>query len=217
MSTHSSTTTLKLAGPSLSLWRKFTTSISLKRNSPSENIPVSPATFQDAPNISIPNPPPSVYHSAARASTSDVLYTIPSNAFDSFFGSIRDRSSFSSTRAPSPTSTLPPPYSPYGTSAAPDVYANQEPPTLARFFFLYGFIFFPFWILGILILVSPLRPTPDWEDGKTELEREQLLKLLRSTEKKWGYRCLSAFLVLAVAVIILAINIRYHTSHTKSQ
>lgn len=141
--THSSTTTLKSAGPLSSLWKTLTKSISLKRNNTFGNIPVSSA-FQNAPMTSIPNPPPSVYHSA-RASTSDAApYTIPSNAFDSFFGALPDHNSFLTTRAPSPTSTLqPPPYSPYAhnvlQSTVSDVYAAQEPPTLARFFFLYGF------------------------------------------------------------------------------
>ncbi|KAF8591915.1 hypothetical protein K439DRAFT_1274037, partial [Ramaria rubella] len=97
----------------------------------------------------------------------------------------------------------PPPYAPYGheiVKADSGVYAVREPPTLARMLFIYGFLFFPFWLAGIYILASPLLPTPDWESGKSEFEKAQLLLILRETEKKWARRCLYAMCTLTVTV-----------------
>lgn len=218
------------AGPSL-LWRFFRKSDPLETNdNSSENTLVSPIpALQNIPNpVPIPTPPPAV-HSIDRSSQ-----TIYNNAFDIFFGA---RPNQAAPRAPSPTSTvldLPPGYTPYDhqtlrTIETGSYTTDQEPPTLARFLFLYGFsesssieneswnfnhlyhlpVFFPFWILGLFVLLSPLRPTPDWEDGKTEYEREQLLVIIRNTEKKWGRRCLYAFSALSIIVILIAIIIRF--------
>jgi len=84
---------------------------------------------------------------------------------------------------------------------------NAEPVTLARFMFVYGFVFPPFWLMGIIILSSELRPTPDWEAGKTEGEKIRLLAEMRTAEVKWAKRCIYALLTLitVIATIILAV------------
>lgn len=70
-------------------------------------------------------------------------------------------------------------------------------------------MFFPFWLAGIYIFFSPLLPTTDWEAGKTEDEKKQLLRILRETEKKWARRCLLAMLGLILAVLLLVVIIKY--------
>ena len=121
----------------------------------------------------------------------------------------------------------PPPYMPSGHN----VIETREPPTLARMFFMYGFrefsyidiliflrrcwetfsplVFFPFWLVGISILFLPLSPTPDWESGKSEVERAKLLHIHRETEKKWARRCLMAMSGFSIIVIILAVIIKF--------
>jgi hypothetical protein len=64
-------------------------------------------------------------------------------------------------------------------------------------------VFPPFWLIGSLILFSRLRPTPEWEMGKTDEEKKFILDRMRSTEVKWAKRCLVAFVVLIVITIPL--------------
>jgi hypothetical protein len=68
-------------------------------------------------------------------------------------------------------------------------------------------VFPPFWILGMIILVSPLRPTPEWEMGKTQEERIMLLDRIRTAEVKWARRCLWATLALfaLISSVILTV------------
>lgn len=70
-------------------------------------------------------------------------------------------------------------------------------------------VFFPFWLVGISILFVPLLPTEDWEGGEDEEKKAMLLRIHRDTEKKWACRCLVAMSCLSVAVILLAIIIKY--------
>jgi len=75
------------------------------------------------------------------------------------------------------------------------------------YLFKFGFLFPLFWLAGIFILVSPLQAPENWEPTKTEAEREELIQLMRRTEKKWATRCFAAFslfLVIAIAVAIIA-------------
>jgi len=97
--------------------------------------------------------------------------------------------------------------------------------TLARFMFVYGFsayfipfhslniklnyssvsVFPPFWIMGIVIRCSELRPTPDWEAGKSEDEKVRLLAEMRETEVKWANRCIYALLTLIAIIVIIVV------------
>ncbi|KAG1720402.1 hypothetical protein EDB19DRAFT_574011 [Suillus lakei] len=88
-------------------------------------------------------------------------------------------------------------------TACPCPGADDEPTTLARYLFAYGFFFPIFWIVGVAIIFSPLRPTPEWETGKSEGERQRLLAEMRASELKWAKRCLYAIVALLVLVIVL--------------
>ena len=61
-----------------------------------------------------------------------------------------------------------------------------------------------FWLAGIVVLISPLSAPEGWEPTKTEAERQELIELLKKTERKWAKRCLWAFLILAVVAAIIA-------------
>lgn len=104
---------------------------------------------------------------------------------------------FGARRSSRSRQVVPPPYSSSVDSVGKlPTYEDTaaEPPTLARFMFLYGFctcisqlplsifqlnyltlVFPPFWLMGIVILCSELRPTQAWEMGKTEEEKVRLL------------------------------------------
>lgn len=61
-------------------------------------------------------------------------------------------------------------------------------------------VFPPFWILGAIILLSPLTAPADFEPSKSEDERQQLVHIMRETEVKWAKRC--AFALLAFVVLL---------------
>ncbi|KAG1740164.1 uncharacterized protein EDB91DRAFT_1053427 [Suillus paluster] len=88
-------------------------------------------------------------------------------------------------------------------AACPCPGADKEPITLARYLFVYGFFFPVFWIVGVAIIFSPLRPTPEWETAKSEEEKQKLLAEMRVSELKWARRCLYAMVALLVLVIVL--------------
>ncbi|KAJ6570124.1 hypothetical protein DFH09DRAFT_422177 [Mycena vulgaris] len=88
-----------------------------------------------------------------------------------------------------------------------------EPVTLAMYLFKFGFLFPPFWIMGVFILLSPLRaPAPAdtpgaWLPEKTAAERALILKRMRTVELKWARRCLYALLGLVHIVIAVVIGV----------
>ncbi|KAJ4495181.1 hypothetical protein C8J55DRAFT_577478 [Lentinula edodes] len=97
----------------------------------------------------------------------------------------------------------PPAYTPSG---------SNEPITLAMYLFKFGFLFPPFWIIGALILLSPLRqpestPSSVWLPEKTESEREEIIQKMRQAEVRWAKRCLVALCILLVLVIAGALAI----------
>ncbi|KIM57013.1 hypothetical protein SCLCIDRAFT_94646, partial [Scleroderma citrinum Foug A] len=100
----------------------------------------------------------------------------------------------------------PPPYSPDWDGEKLPAYApssESEPDTVARQMFKYGFLFPIFWAIGVYFLVTPMRVTPDWEQDKTEEEREKILSNLRQTETKWAKRCLWALISFFVCIILI--------------
>ncbi|KAJ7163954.1 hypothetical protein C8R43DRAFT_879049 [Mycena crocata] len=136
------------------------------------------------------------------------------NPIDDFFGytlaSSRTRESRHDHRRISVAeSVAPPPY-----VEAPEYTQHpREPVTLAMFLFKFGFLFPPFWIMGVIILLSPLRappadtPSTAWLPEKTEAERQVIIDRMRTAELKWAKRCLYALVafVLVVAVTALAV------------
>nr|GAT50222.1 predicted protein [Mycena chlorophos] len=127
------------------------------------------------------------------------------NLVDDFFGS---RESRHDSRRIS-TASLPPPYveCPEYSIRAP------EPVTLAMYLFKFGFLFPPFWILGVCILLSPLRappagpPSASWMPEKTDAERQMIIDRMRTAELRWARRCLYALVTLILVVVVLAVGL----------
>jgi len=65
--------------------------------------------------------------------------------------------------------------------------------------------------MGIIILTSELRPTPDWETGKTDDEKVRLLAEMRRVEVKWAKRCIYALLTLITVIVIIVVAVVYGT------
>ncbi|KIO33794.1 hypothetical protein M407DRAFT_240932 [Tulasnella calospora MUT 4182] len=106
---------------------------------------------------------------------------------------------------PNPSSeTLPPAY---GTPEcpAPAYEEMQEPPTMAKYLFKFGFMFPPFWIIGIMIFFTRMEPTPESECGKTAAEQADEIALLRKAELKWSKRCAYALLSLIALVGLIVL------------
>lgn len=67
---------------------------------------------------------------------------------------------------------------------------------------------FPFfWLAGIFILFSTLSAPEDWETGKSEQERAELLQHLGAIERKWAKRCAWAFTTFALLATVLVATI----------
>ncbi|KAF8235777.1 hypothetical protein L208DRAFT_1255076 [Tricholoma matsutake] len=159
---------------------------------------------------SLSTPSPARFHvSRTPAPPAQSILTTNINPIDDFFGY-----TFSSYRTHesrheqslADTQSLPP-YIAEDTDLPPYARKAPETVTLAKYLFKFGFLFPPFWIIGALILLSPLRapsaPTdPDtetaWLPEKTEAEREQIIAQMRKVEIKWAKRCLWATVILVL-------------------
>ncbi|KAF7375214.1 hypothetical protein MSAN_00408000 [Mycena sanguinolenta] len=146
--------------------------------------------------------------SSSQTIVSPVVAHIPrtTNPVDDFFGLARSSSRTWDSR--SQCDELP------AYVDAPEYTLRaQEPVTLAMYLFKFGFLFPPFWILGVIILLSPLRaPAPAntpgaWLPEKTDAERQVILNRMRTTELKWARRCLYALLALVHIIIAIVIGV----------
>ncbi|KIJ61248.1 hypothetical protein HYDPIDRAFT_116255 [Hydnomerulius pinastri MD-312] len=146
----------------------------------------------DSRNSPIP-PPPNVHHSTRQ---------LQDDALTDFFGG-RGQRMRTQHRAP-------PPYSPDWDGEKLPEYAlctELEPETVARHMFMYGFFFPLFWAIGVYFLYAPMRVSADWQQDKTEAEKEEILSNMRQTEAKWAKRCLWALLSFFACIIILVIAV----------
>ncbi|KAK7032808.1 hypothetical protein R3P38DRAFT_2918991 [Favolaschia claudopus] len=131
------------------------------------------------------------------------------NPVDDFFGySSRTHDSRHDRRISVAESSLaPPPY-----VEAPEYTKRDEPVTLAMFLFKFGFLFPPFWLMGIFILLSPLRapptatPSASWLPEKTDAERQVIIDRMRKAELKWARRCLYALVILVLVAVIISVS-----------
>ncbi|OBZ73481.1 hypothetical protein A0H81_07291 [Grifola frondosa] len=159
---------------------------------------------QSSPVINFPVQPPTSFICSPRTSLSLRDGTDP---VDDFFGVTTNAFCPAEVVAGTRDSRHddPPPY--VCTSEPPEYTPVSAQPTLAMYLFKLGFLFPPFWILGSLILLTPLAAPADWEPSKSEVERQELIASMRRTEMKWAKRSLVSLsvLVLVILVIVLAI------------
>jgi len=167
-------------------------------------------THEQCPNMRLPAPPTALTRAPRTQPSHDEEGSDP---IDDFFGVARPWSSrvlqgtqdsrHDGSSLPTHHDDIPPPYS---CSAEPPAYSQAaEHPTLAMYLFKFGFLFPLFWLAGSLVLLSPLRAPEDWETSKTEAERQELIESMRRTEVKWAKRCLVAFSVLALVVLVFVL------------
>ncbi|KAF7964591.1 hypothetical protein HWV62_5377 [Athelia sp. TMB] len=147
---------------------------------------------------------PAAAHTFAPASRNTT-----SNPVDDFFGvtrTVRD-SRHDDVHMPTPSEELPPPYLCASRDEEECLPAYDaplaEPTTLAQYLFRFGFLFFPFWILGAMILLSPLSAPADFHATKPEAERQMLVSLMRNAEIRWAKRCCYALVCLGLLVGIV--------------
>ncbi|EIN05753.1 hypothetical protein PUNSTDRAFT_137246 [Punctularia strigosozonata HHB-11173 SS5] len=89
--------------------------------------------------------------------------------------------------------------------AYPDM-SGEDSVNQAKWSWRNGFLFPPFWIIGIIILCSPLRVEESWHADKSDDERKLLVLATRQEEMKYGKRCLWAFLAfLAISAVVATI------------
>lgn len=73
-------------------------------------------------------------------------------------------------------------------------------------------VFPPFWIMGAIILLSPLRapepsPSSSWLPDKSESERQEIIVEMRRVEVKWAWRCLWALGVFICIGVVIGITV----------
>ncbi|KAJ7760744.1 hypothetical protein DFH07DRAFT_884032 [Mycena maculata] len=157
----------------------------------------------------IPAPSAAVTHLERSSSVQNTT-----NPVDDFFGytfaSSRTRDSRHDRRiSAAEFAAAPPPY-----DEAPEYTQKvKEPVTLAMYLFKFGFLFPPFWIMGVIILLSPLRAPPAatssavWLLEKTDAERQVIIDRMRAAELKWAKRCLYALVTLLLAAVVIAMAV----------
>ncbi|KAG2743161.1 hypothetical protein P692DRAFT_20865995 [Suillus brevipes Sb2] len=152
-----------------------------------------------------------IAHSAAAPTRTPQRNDNTTDPMDDFFGIIRTRATRESRHdsyvVPSRISVAwdgdaPPPYA----DAEPPAYSScrAEPVTLAMYLFRFGFLFPPFWVLGAIILLSPLKAPADFEPTKSEDERRELVHFMRDAEIKWAKRSAWALLIFLIVIGIIA-------------
>ncbi|KAJ6491852.1 hypothetical protein DFH09DRAFT_1338391 [Mycena vulgaris] len=145
-----------------------------------------------------PAPRPSLPHSSFH--TSRALHTHP---VDDFFRHVHTSRKQDSRDVPPPYDDLPE----YPTTAT-------EPVTLAMYLFRFGFLFPPFWIMGVIILLCLCAPTPAdtpgaWLPEKPAAERMLILERMPTVELKLARRCFYAFLGLLLLIIATAVGLTF--------
>jgi len=87
---------------------------------------------------------------------------------------------------------------------------DEEPKTLSRALFLYGFLMPLLWLIGASIIFLELKYYPDAlhdaEDPRTEEERAADLEVMRRAELRWAWRCLYAFVTVALLTLIVLVT-----------
>lgn len=168
--------------------------------------------------VALPTLPPSARSAAAPTRTpvhDRAMSHSESDPVDDFFGVTRPRATHESRHDSVSRSSVafsrvsaaldgdaPPPYVEGSELPAYDV-APREPPTLAMYLFKFGFLFPPFWIMGAIILLSPLKAPADFEPSKSDAERQELVQLIRNTELKWAKRSVWALLAFIVSLGVI--------------
>ncbi|OJA18489.1 hypothetical protein AZE42_08004 [Rhizopogon vesiculosus] len=150
-------------------------------------------------------------HSAAARTCTPEQNSITTDPMDDFFGVTLTRATRESRHdsyiPPSRVAAVmdaeaPPPYA--DATELPAYSSTAEPVTLAMYLFKFGFLFPPFWLLGAIILLSPLSAPADFEPTKSEAERQELVQIMRDAETKWARRSTWALLIFLVAIGIIA-------------
>lgn len=129
-----------------------------------------------------------------------------------------DRNLYSHGREPSQGTLAPPAY-----EAPAHLAPTSMPSTMARYLFLYGFLFPPFWLIGACIILSPLSSEPpaalqalpkDVEAGYASPAYEKAEHgLIRRTELVWAKRCLAAAITFISIIVIVIVVVRVVVAH----
>lgn len=87
---------------------------------------------------------------------------------------------------------------------------NEEPKTVARTLFRFGFMMPLLWLIGASIIFLDLKYYPDVltdvEDPRTDEERAADLRVIRRAELRWAWRSVYAFVTLVLVVLIVVLT-----------
>ncbi|CAE6455935.1 unnamed protein product [Rhizoctonia solani] len=95
--------------------------------------------------------------------------------------------------------------SPPSYELPPHLTPTPKPQTIARYFFLYGFIFPPFWTP---VELSPKEIEAGAGGTPSEAHKRAEYKLVRHIELLWARRCLIAAILFALVIVVVIVATR---------
>ncbi|OXM76446.1 hypothetical protein C364_05902 [Cryptococcus neoformans Bt63] len=83
--------------------------------------------------------------------------------------------------------------------------SKEEPNTLAKVLWKWGFLCPLLWFIGMTLMWIPLKSTEEEHDPEKAQKLEEMIVILRKTELKYAKRCAWAFSGFSVMLIVLAV------------
>ncbi|OXC70183.1 hypothetical protein AYX13_01092 [Cryptococcus neoformans] len=83
--------------------------------------------------------------------------------------------------------------------------SKEEPNTLAKVLWKWGFLCPLLWFIGMIIMWIPLKSTEEEHDPEKAQKLEEMIVILRKTELKYAKRCAWAFSGFSVMLIVLVV------------
>ncbi|OXG46160.1 hypothetical protein J010_05888 [Cryptococcus neoformans] len=83
--------------------------------------------------------------------------------------------------------------------------SKEEPNTLAKVLWKWGFLRPLLWFIGMTIMWIPLKSTEEEHDPEKAQKLEEMIVILRKTELKYAKRCAWAFSGFSVMLIVLVV------------
>ncbi|EAL21826.1 hypothetical protein CNBC5270 [Cryptococcus deneoformans B-3501A] len=82
---------------------------------------------------------------------------------------------------------------------------TEEPNTLAKVLWKWGFLCPLLWFIGMTIMWIPLKSTEEEHDPEKAQKLEEMIVILRKTELKYAKKCAWAFSGLSITLIVLIV------------
>ncbi|EJD04863.1 uncharacterized protein FOMMEDRAFT_145594 [Fomitiporia mediterranea MF3/22] len=158
--------------------------------------------------------PATAARSPRRNSEAERMMRAQYDAIGAFFGGGRPTAERNEPREQPQTASARPTPPEYDTRSEADslptyVKIEEYDAAFNRKLFIYGFLFFPLWIVGIIApFVKPLHdPT---RDNRSKEDQEVDYASMRTVEMRWAKRCAAAllgFIILVIVAVVVGVTV----------